>query len=204
MKYQGSKDLLCLLILFIVVFSSCKRDDSQNVKQNQVKNSSKAEILEKGKQIAASSFMTLSSELKAALKEGGLQTAIKYCHTNAMKITDSLSNTYHVNIKRTSDKYRNPNNKPNSKELSVLAKFQNEKEMELIIEPFVEDISENEYHFYSPIIMNDLCLKCHGVPGETLLNEDSLYINKLYPNDLAIGYVQGDLRGMWSINFKIK
>ena len=204
MQHQGFKVSPYFLTLLIVVFSSCKSDYSQNVEQNQVTIMSNAEVLEKGKQIAAASFMSLSSELKTALNEGDLQSAIKYCHTNAMKITDSISNAYHVSIKRTSNKYRNPNNKPTNKELSVLTKFQNKKEMELILEPFVEKVSDTEFNFYSPILMSDLCLKCHGVLGETLLNEDRLYINKHYPNDLATGYLQGDLRGMWSINFKTK
>jgi len=46
-----------------------------------------------------------------------------------------------------------------------------------------------------------LCEKCHGKIGSTLKEADYASIKSLYPEDMAIGYKTGDLRGMWSISF---
>lgn len=204
MSNQRSISLVYHLLFFLFILFSCKSDKSSVTESKQFDRLSSEEVLEQGKQIAATSFKALSAQLKTAIKKDGLQSAVKYCQTNALKITDSLSNNYNVNIKRTSEKFRNSENKPNSNELSVLLKYQNDKNNGYIMEPFVEKVNDAEFNFYSPIIINDLCLKCHGIVGETLLKEDRLYIKEFYPQDLATGYQKGDLRGMWSINFKIK
>ena len=48
--------------------------------------------------------------------------------------------------------------------------------------------------------MQPMCLNCHGekavlAPGV----QDAL--NKIYPDDKAVGYKEGDLRGAWHITF---
>ena len=53
-------------------------------------------------------------------------------------------------------------------------------------------------------IPNGLCLNCHGEPGKEI-NESTLEkINSLYPEDKAIDFKVGDLRGMWSIEMPKK
>jgi cytochrome c551/c552 len=45
------------------------------------------------------------------------------------------------------------------------------------------------------------CIKCHG--GKTDITESTQkMIAQKYPNDKAIGYQMGDLRGMWKIKLK--
>jgi hypothetical protein len=198
---------ICSKLIFVIALStliSCKSDNSKQKQVELKDNISQNQLLEEGKKISSASFNVLSTELKSAIEDGSVEAAIEYCHLNALSITDSLSNLYSANIKRTSERYRNPENKPSSRELSILQNYQSDKNMELIIEPFVEKVSEQEHNFYSPIVMSGLCLKCHGVIGETLSNKDYLTISKHYPNDKATGYQIGDLRGMWSINFKSK
>ena len=56
--------------------------------------------------------------------------------------------------------------------------------------------------FYAPIKVQDLCLNCHGQPGTDIKAADYDLIKKLYPEDEAVGYKSGDLRGMWSIRFE--
>ena len=55
--------------------------------------------------------------------------------------------------------------------------------------------------FFAPILDKGLCLTCHGIVGETLLPENDEKIKTLYPEDKAVGYSEGDLRGVWSIMF---
>jgi len=41
----------------------------------------------------------------------------------------------------------------------------------------------------------------HGTPGNEIGNENYEHIKKLYPDDKAINYTVGELRGIWSISF---
>jgi hypothetical protein len=58
--------------------------------------------------------------------------------------------------------------------------------------------------FYSAIVItNPLCLNCHGTPGLELLPANHAFIRRLYPEDEAIGFRLGDLRGLWRIDFRL-
>jgi hypothetical protein len=56
--------------------------------------------------------------------------------------------------------------------------------------------------YYKPIrIGMPTCLKCHG--NEQELDQAAFQkIKTLYPEDKAINYSMGDLRGMWKISFQ--
>jgi cytochrome c553 len=46
------------------------------------------------------------------------------------------------------------------------------------------------------------CLKCHGTPGVDQDASSQAKIQRLYPQDEATGYAEGDFRGLWSIRWK--
>jgi hypothetical protein len=54
---------------------------------------------------------TLKSNLKTAITNGGIEEAIKFCNTNAIPLTDSISNAKQLSISRISHKNRNLLNK---------------------------------------------------------------------------------------------
>lgn len=70
------------------------------------------------------------------------------------------------------------------------------------LKPMVKEMDLNTIAFYAPIRVNEFCLQCHGKLGETLSEKNYEVIKELYPEDEAIGYSAGDLRGIWSIRFK--
>jgi hypothetical protein len=54
------------------------------------------------------------------------------------------------------------------------------------------------YRYMEPLLVGALCLNCHGKKGE--LNSDATArIREIYPNDKAVGYSLGDIRGAVSI-----
>ena len=55
--------------------------------------------------------------------------------------------------------------------------------------------------FFAPILTKELCLSCHGTPGNQLSEADYAFIKEIYPYDKAINFNSGDLRGIWSIKF---
>jgi hypothetical protein len=120
----------------------------------------------------------------------------------AMPITEQLSEKYNVTIKRTSNKLRNSSNKPNERELQIIEQYNNSLNNENGLNPIVEVDEYGIKHFYAPIIMQANCLGCHGTINETVAVKTDSIIKSRYLNDEAIGYVEGDLRGIWSITFK--
>lgn len=159
-------------------------------------------FLEKGTDITTATFSALSGKLKSALQEQGVAGAVNYCKLAAYPLVDSLSMAYDAGIRRTSLKARNPRNKPAEAELPILQAYHNQEANGQALLPQVVAEDANTVAFYAPIIIQPLCLQCHGRLGETLKEEDYAVIRELYPEDEAIGYQAGNLRGMWSVTFR--
>lgn len=154
--------------------------------------------LEQGTEVIQSSFMELSSQLKAQMENGGPENAIPFCNVNALPITNELSNKFNVVIKRTSDQLRNPQNKASEREIEVIATFKNLVEHSKKMKPIVEVGNDEKVHFYAPIMVSSNCLVCHGELKKSTKN----IIGSYYPNDKAFDYKIGEVRGIWSITFK--
>ena len=156
--------------------------------------------LEQGKSIAEMSFQALSGKLMKAIELGGPEGAIDFCSLEALQISDSLSKHYGAAIKRSALKYRNAENKPDSSELAGLIKYTEEIRLGIQPKPYMIRVNGKE-RFIAPIPTKPLCLNCHGVPGVNISLPVETKIKELYPNDMAIGFQEGDLRGIWSITF---
>ncbi|HKK79447.1 MAG TPA: DUF3365 domain-containing protein [Phaeodactylibacter sp.] len=161
-----------------------------------------AKYKKQGMEIAMGTFKALSGQLKSALQEGGVPNAVRYCNTVAYPLVDSLSEVYNASIRRASDKVRNPKDAPTPLEQEVLDTYHAQMAAGEQPKPVVRQLQSGEIAFYAPIRMQELCLNCHGKLGETLKKEDYAVIKELYPEDEAIGYAAGDLRGIWSITFQ--
>ena len=183
-----------------------KKDEKQEIKKDE-KNDSfseevKADYLKKGMTIAKSTGKTLKSRLTAAVDKAGLQNGINTCNKVAQKMMDSLSVVYNAKIKRTTLKLRNEKDKPDQDELAVLSEFSKMVSDSLKPKPQVKQLASGEVRFYAPIMIEKVCLNCHGKIGENVKPQNYDVIKKHYPNDEAINYKEGDLRGIWSVTFK--
>ncbi|WP_456479130.1 EAL domain-containing protein [Nautilia sp.] len=112
------------------------------------------------------------------------------------QITTIIKNKEHFEVKQTSDRYRNKNNKPNKYDLEAINFFRKN--------PFKEDyfalktIGSKDYLFYAyPLKTEKSCLKCHGSVKEI---PNRLYekLVRVY-GKRAFGYKLGELRGVISI-----
>jgi len=54
--------------------------------------------------------------------------------------------------------------------------------------------------YYKPTMQLEFCGTCHGSKESIGAEYDA--IAKLYPEDLAIDFKTGDLRGLWRVDFK--
>lgn len=146
----------------------------------------------------------LKGELSKAIQEKGVVNAIQVCNIKALPITDEIEKLvdYTVQIKRTTNKYRNPKNKPDEIEKLALEYFSNmQKDNETLPQYYIQKANKNDkefFNYYKPLIAGPLCLACHGDP-ETMDKSLINILNRLYPNDLATGYKDGDFRGLLRI-----
>ena len=141
----------------------------------------------------------LGQNLIGAIQEEGVVHALGFCNIEAIPLTRQMEEKHAAVIKRVSDKYRNPNNAANDEELYYITHFQKEIAAGHEPRPVVLQ-TENQTRFYYPIITNAMCLQCHGKP-ENIQPEVLDKINWLYPDDLATGYGENEVRGIWSIWF---
>lgn len=185
------KNLLILLVFLGML--SCDKSLTEKEKQ---------EYTNKGNEISQATFKALNEKLTEQMKSGGPAQAIPFCNVAALPITQQLSEEYNVTIKRTSDKLRNQENKPSSRELEIINIYQELISNEQEISPIVELDNDNNKHYYAPIRLKVNCLACHGKVEEFISLKTDSIIKSLYPNDKAIGYNEGDLRGIWSIEFE--
>lgn len=165
--------------------------------------SEKEQFLDDSNHLIKTLAQTLKHELMAALKTGDLGAAVHTCHISAPTITENLNASNTTTIKRTSLKWRNPNNKPDSWERAVLAKFAQQLDNGVAIEKlrFTEVIKSEEqttYRHIKAIKTQDICLVCHG-PRDSLSDEIKQVLAEKYPDDLATGFSAGQLRGAFSI-----
>lgn len=189
--------LISLSLLLIVLFSACKTGDNFS-------NEDKLLYTKIGNSVVKQTFDTLSHSLQTAIAEMGVDKAVSYCLTNAYPLTDTYASDS-VIIRRTSLKYRNPANKPDTTEDRILKLFASLKEKGIVndsLKSIVEQSKNGMVHFYKPIILQPMCTSCHGKKIDD--GQSSLWktIDSLYPTDMANGYQPGDLRGIWHITFK--
>lgn len=190
--------LLYILVAFALL--SCGSEKEKVSKEDDMINS----YLDKGHTISEQSFNSIRNHLMQAMSADGISGAINYCNVAALPLTDSLSKEFNADIRRTSLKWRNPANEPNSKEREILEEYEQMHNKGETIKQKVIKLNDDKLLYVRPIFAQGLCQNCHGSPGSTLSNENYDVIKKLYPNDKAIEYKSGDLRGMWSIIFNIE
>ena len=156
---------------------------------------------QKGGEIMKSTGEKLSSTLMSKIKEGGIDGAVGFCNVEALPITRQMSDLHGAEIKRTSLRIRNPKNAPTEEEVAVLNYFQDRMNNGKLLEPRVELDKKGRPHYYAPILIEKKCLMCHGQMNRELSVSVDSIIRSRYPEDLATGYKEGELRGMWSIAF---
>lgn len=184
---------ITLLFSALFILSSCSKSLSK-------KEVEKYTI--QGKEIAQATAKKLGGTLVEKMKDGGVKDAVPFCNTKAIPLTEEMSNKFNVDIKRTSHLLRNENNKPNDEEILVINNYKDLMAKGKGLKPVVELDNDGNPHFYAPIILQKKCLTCHGEVGVNVTKKSDSIIESYYPKDLATGFKEGDLRGIWSITFK--
>lgn len=131
-------------------------------------------------------FTKLSSRLMAALSSSGPASAIGICQIEAKAIATEVGKEAGVRIGRTGVRLRNTSNQPPAWAKELVAARSSE--------PVFANLSNGHAAALLPIKLQPQCLMCHG-PKEQLMPEVIEQLAKLYPEDDATGFSDGELRG---------
>ena len=129
------------------------------------------------KKTLSNTMLSLKDSLEKALESGDVENAVKMCSLEAQDLTNK-SNTRKTTIKRISLKYRNLKNKP-----TKFKKVLSGKEFNTLL-------------YIKAIPTKGVCLNCHG---QNIDKDVQAEILSKYPNDNAIGFKLGDIRGAFSV-----
>jgi hypothetical protein len=196
--------LLALVVVAGVLFS-CAGSEAPALhapEEEQGALGTREDLAKRGKSFALQTQATLGKNLVAAISTSGTAGAIWFCNTRAISLTDSSAQALKVGIKRVSDRPRNPHNAADSLQLAQLEAIRSDlaqgaKEVHRLIE------NDGTVIGYYPIITNGMCLQCHGGVGADIQPATLSALEALYPNDEAVGYAAGQLRGLWVVTMPL-
>ena len=145
----------------------------------------------------------LKPTLVNALQLGGPASAIDVCSKEAPKIAIALSAETGWSIKRVSLKPRNSSTAtPDKWETEILEHFNTHQALgETATDLYASKQLENQFRFMKAQVVEGVCLNCHGA---SLKPKVVVALAKYYPNDTAIGYSLGQVRGAISLSKRLK
>ena len=145
-------------------------------------------------------LVPFKTELKSALTAGmaeGPAAAISVCRDQAPRIARSLS-TEEIRMGRTSHRLRNPENAAPDWVVPVLDGYLAETGSR---QPQTVAMADSREGYVEPITIQPVCLTCHG---PALAGDVATRIAELYPDDRAVGFYEGDLRGVFWVEYPVE
>lgn len=162
-----------------------------------------AQLLEEGRTVAASIPPKLLEVLSDEIQKGGPEGAIGVCREKAPAMAKTASEKTGWAIRRVSLKNRNPKAVPDAWEKAVLEDFERrvaagEKPAGMEKGELVTAKGQQMYRYMKALPTIDLCLQCHGT-ADQVSPAVQAKLKELYPDDKAVGYGVGQIRGAITI-----
>ena len=154
------------------------------------------QMVAKGSAVSAALLQKLGGEVKKNMQAQGPVKTVEFCSLNALSMTDEIGRESGTEVKRLSLKNRNPVNAAEGEEKALLEKWEEMvKNGQSLPSHELKKLPNGKTAYYKPIVINnEACLKCHGdIAADSPLGKA---IKATYPDDKAVGYKMGDLRGM--------
>lgn len=143
----------------------------------------------------------MMEHLQQAMADVGPAGATDICRHLAPEIAAELTERTGWEIRRPAQRVRNPDNRPTDEERGVLLSYAARagagQDMSLMeTTRIIERDGEPYVQYMRAIPTFEPCLVCHG---DTLAPDVAAAIRQSYPDDRAVGFAAGDLRGAFSL-----
>lgn len=183
-----------VLALVLAGCSDTRRDPDAAAAGAEPAPEVQAAVAEIGEEAAQALRAGLLGRLTAAIQEGGPEAAIDVCAREALPLTDSIARAGagDMAVKRTALRLRNPANAPDALELAALQWFE---EHDAERPSYLVQADGNGYRYNAPLRIAAICTNCHG-PADALSEGVRAALDRQYPDDAAVGYAEGELRGI--------
>ena len=168
---------------------------------------SAAEPQEIGDQVAGRLFASLMTTLQEKIASEGPEAAIAYCRLEALPLTAQIAEEFPQvkSVHRTALRVRNSGNQPDATDRSVLeewlATWNPAAPPKPVLKEFTADDGAKAIRYYRPVPVMATCLACHG-SGDEITTSVRAAISRDYPQDQAIDFQEGDLRGAIVVTFQ--
>ena len=148
----------------------------------------------------------LASMLQGAMRDGGPVSAVAVCADSAQARTARHA-VNGIAIRRIGTRVRNPANAPDTLEMRILAYLAEQKTAGSMPSEVIEVARTGldgtwELRYVRPIALQEFCTTCHGAE-ENIPPAVRSVLAERYPNDSAVGYAAGDLRGAISVRIPL-
>jgi hypothetical protein len=156
-------------------------------------------LLDDARKVAGALPPKLLAVLSAEMEKGGPEGAISVCRDKAPQLAKAASEESGWAVRRVSLRNRNPKAVPDAWERAALEEFDRRAaagEAPATIEKgeVVTDGGQKTYRYMKALPTMQLCTSCHGDPA-AMRPAVRDRLASLYPQDLAVGYKVGDIRG---------
>jgi hypothetical protein len=157
--------------------------------------------MQETRDIASAMLKELGQTLQAAMANGGPENAIGVCKTQAPEIAQNLSTKHQLQVARVGTRARNAvMGQPNEWQALALKQFEarlasGDKPHDIeYVQLTKSGAYDLELRYAKPIVMQAMCTACHG-STEQITPSVKAKLEQMYPNDKAVDYKPGDLRG---------
>ena len=117
----------------------------------------------------------------------------------ASEVANDFSLMTGYKLKQTSLKIRNPSNAPDEWERKILESYELKEHQKANGFGEIQETGDKKiYRYLKPLFIEKSCLDCHGTK-EKVRPEIRSFLEKRYPNDKALEYKEGELRGGISV-----
>lgn len=198
LSIQIKYTLAFLLLVSMVVFALLI--GFYNLKSGMLRNEAQAvanQVVAFRSWVAGSGMVwvdRLSTDFHDFLAKRPAESGKFYFGKNPALATRELSDivnrsTGRATFRATSDRYRQPKNKPDGFELDAIARLKADDDLD-----YVEGYVGDNYRYAMPLYITQACLRCHGDPKDAPKE-----VLEKYGDKNAFGYKLGEVRGIISV-----
>lgn len=160
-------------------------------------------MLDEARSVASAVPPKLLQVLSAEIAQSGPASAVGVCNEKAPQMAKTASQQSGWAIRRVSLLNRNPKAVPDAWERAALEEFDRraaagESPATLEKSALVEEGGRKEFRYMKALPVQQLCLSCHG-STEAIPADVATKLHALYPDDKAVGYSVGQIRGAMMI-----
>jgi hypothetical protein len=160
--------------------------------------------IDEARSVASSVPPKLLAVLTAEIAKAGPEGAIAVCREEAPKLAKAASEATGWQVRRVSLRNRNPKAVPDAWERATLEDFDRRaatgaNPAALEHAEAVQEGGRTVWRYMRALPVQVPCLNCHGLPHQ-LSPAVRERLQSLYPDDKAVGYAMGQIRGAMTIS----